>query len=111
MAPNRMIRPAAARTLVAGIAATLAVSLAPSCFAFAAPEPEAPAPDAKGPAPEAPMVSAPKPEPAATPSTTGSPQLLDMSNLHPAEQLRPQAARLLPDRDCVASRVFVLCIA
>lgn len=111
MALDRMMRPAAARTLVAGIAASLAVSLAWSSVAFAAPEPEAPAPDAKGPAPEAPMVSAPKPEPAATPSTTGSPQLLDMSNLHPAEQLRPQAARLSRDSDCVATRVFVLCIA
>lgn len=105
MAPDRFMRPAARRALLAGACVSLAA------ITHAAPEPETPAAGAKGPTPEAPMVSAPKPEPAASPSTTGSPQLIDMSNVHPAEQLRPQAARLLPDRTCVSSRVFVLTTA
>jgi len=115
MASDRFMRPAANHALLAGLAAGLTMCTA--FLASAAPQPEAPAPDAKGPTPESPMVPAPKPEPApapapvVSPSTTGSPQLVDMSNLHPAEQLRPQAARLLPNRDCVASRVFVLCTA
>ncbi len=99
------MRPAARRAVLAGLCASLGAA------AHAAPEPEAPAPGNKGPTPEAPMVSPPKPEPAESPSTTGSPQLVDMSNVHPAEQLRPQAARLLPDRGCVSSRVFVLTTA
>lgn len=107
MALDRFMRPAPARTLLAGLAASVAFA----CLATAAPQPEAPAPDAKGPTPEAPMVPAPKPEPAADPTPSASPYAIDMSNLHPAEQLRPQAARLLPNRDCVASRVFVLCTA
>lgn len=110
MSLDRSALPAAIRCmrLAAGLAASLTL------VATAAPEPEAPAPDAKGPTPEAPMVAAPKPDGATnapSPSTTGSPYLLDVSHLHPAEQLRPQAARLLPNRDCVASRVFVLCTA
>lgn len=114
MALAALNRSAFTRTLVAGLATSVLCAAA----AIGAPEPEAPAPDAKGPTPEAPMVSAPKPEAPATPTTpdnpatsAGSPQLVDMSRLHPAEQLRPQAARLLPTRECVASRVFVLTTA
>lgn len=110
MAPDRLIRPALVRTTLAGFAASLA--LAGACLA--APQPETPAPDAKGPTPEPPMVSAPRPEPAATGAVApapSSPPVFDISNLHPAEQLRPQAARLLPNRECVASRVFVLTTA